>query len=229
MRINKIQLSDQVANEIRGMILNNEYKSGDKLPVENELAKLFSVSRITVREAIKKLTTMEILNVRQGNGTFVNELTPQSFMKPLLPMLSLNKKNIQDIFAVRLLIECKATELAALNCTPKELSNVKEQLDNMSMCARNGNLQQYYHYDFLFHYELVKCGHNQVLITIQDLLMDMIKSSIKLSIQPPDALSKSLIFHKKIYEALLNKDSISASKLMEVHLEGGAYYINTSL
>jgi len=227
MSVVRERLSDQVADELQSMIYNNKYKIGDKLPVENDLAQMFRVSRITVREAVRKLSIMGILDVRQGDGTFVKCLSPESFMKPMLPMLSLDKKNLQDIFEVRLLIECKAAELAAENATPQQLQRVRRLLDQMDTCALGDDLDDYNEYDAQFHYEIAKCSGNEVLRTIQGLLFDMIKDAIHASTSPPNALVNSCIYHKRIYEALAAHDSKNASALMGAHIEGGADYIRS--
>jgi len=229
MGINKTKLSDQVADEILRKINESEYMPGDKLPVESDLAALFSVSRITVREAVGKLSMMGIIDVRQGEGTFVNSLSPGSFMKPLLPMLSLTKKNLHDIFTVRLLIECKAAELAAKNAAPEELEEVKTLLEEMTRNFQNKDIEKYNMHDALFHYEIVKCSHNEVLIAIQALLMDMLKSVIEVATRPPNALEISIEAHNKIYAALTRGDSAEVTELMKRHLEGGAHYIETDL
>lgn len=228
MKITKVRLSDQVANEIQNMISSKQYVSGDKLPVEKELAQMYSVSRVTVREAISKLCMMDIIDVRQGDGTFVKSLSPMSFMKPLIPMLSLDKKDLHDIFEVRMLIECKASELAALLAAPEELHRVKVLLDKMDLCVMSTDIKKYDELDVKFHYEVAKCSHNRVIIIIHELLMEMIKDSIIASTSP-NALANSLVFHKKVYEALLEHDGEAAASLMKAHIEGGANYIKNNL
>lgn len=227
MSIVKDRLSDQVARELQAMICNNMYQIGDKLPVENELALMFNVSRITVREAVRMLSIMGILDVRQGDGTFVKSLSPESFMKPLLPMLSLNKKNLVDIFEVRMLIECKSAELAALHATDEQIVVLRTLLDKMEACALNSDMDNYNEFDALFHYEIARFSTNEVLKTILGLLGDMLKDAIKASISPPNALTTSLIYHKRILDSISRHDATSASEFMQAHLQGGADYIRT--
>ena len=229
MKIAKVRLSDQVANEIQSMIMNGEFQPGDQLPVENELAQLFAVSRITVREAIGKLSLTGLIDVKQGEGTFVKALAPESFMRPLLPMLMMSKKDIQDVFAVRLLIECKTAELAAQNATEADLAQVSKCLKLMDDCALAGDTDGYNEHDVQFHYLVAKCSHNQVLITIQKVLMDMVKRAIELATQPPNALTVSILYHRRIFDALSEKNGSAASEAMQKHIEGGAGYIDTGL
>ncbi len=225
MPIAKTRLSDQVAQELQNMIADETYKVGQKLPVENELAQMFSVSRVTVREAVRKLSVMGILDVRQGGGTFVKCLTPESFMTPVLPMLALDKKNLNDIFEVRILIECKSAELAAQNITDAQLEKLKRLLDKMDACALQEDLDTYNQYDTKFHYLIsASCG-NKVLKTIQGLVGDMVSDAIRASLIAPNALTRSCIYHKKIYDALCAHDPVAAQEYIRTHLEGGAIYI----
>ena len=85
MVVQRTKLSDQVADQLRSMITGKQYRPGEKLPVEAELAAQFGVSRITVREAMHKLDIMGIVDVRHGAGTFVREITPNAYIKTLLP------------------------------------------------------------------------------------------------------------------------------------------------
>ena len=224
MVVQRTKLSDQVADQLRSMSTGKQYRPGEKLPVEAELAAQFGVSRITVREAMHKLDIMGIVDVRQGAGTFVREITPNAYIKTLLPMLSMDNNSLKDIFEIRQIIECKSAELAALNATPEDLAQVKLPLSKMAETARTGKLRQYNELDVQFHYAVAKCTHNQILITIQELLSDLVEGSISMGITPLNALEHSVIFHRKIYEAIAKHDSISAAGLMNAHIEGGVNY-----
>ena len=227
MKITRTSLSDRVAAELQAMIRSGEYKPGDKLPTESELMEHFSVSRITVREAVRKLRTMNLLEVRQGDGTFVKELTPNSFMKPLLSMLSLDKENLRDVFEVRLVVECKAAELAAQRATPEQLENMRQLLQGMEESIAAGAPEQYNEKDMLFHYEIMKSSGNRIIAAIGDMIVSMIRESISASISPPNALENSIRFHKKIYQAIADQDPAGAVSTMQQHLEGGASYIES--
>lgn len=227
MKIERTSLSDRVAEELQAMIRSAEYQVGDKLPTEGELMEKFSVSRITIREAVRKLRTMGLLEVRQGDGTFVKELTPTSFMKPLLSMLTLDKKNLRDIFEVRLVIECKSAELAAQRAEEEALRNMQTYLNRMDTAIAEGNREHYNEADMLFHYEILKSSGNQIILAIGDMIVSMIRDSISASISPPNALANSITMHKKIYTAISQKDPAEAVAAMKQHLEGGASYIET--
>lgn len=224
MSIQRVKLSDQVTDKIKEMITNKQYLPGDKLPIESQLAQKFGVSRITVREAMHKLEIMGIVDVRQGAGTYIKNLTPNAYIKTLIPMLSMNKNNLKDIFEIRQIIECKSAELAAINATPEDLARVKKPLLKMAETVRMGKLKQYNELDVQFHYEVARCTHNQILVTIQELLSDLVEGSVSMGLTPMNALEHSVMFHRKIFEAIQKHDSVTASGLMNAHIEGGIVY-----
>lgn len=224
MKVARVKLSDQVAEQLQTMIRSGEYKEGDKLPTEGVLAERFAVSRITVREAVSKLRAMDIIEVRQGEGTFVKNLTPASFMKPLFSMLSLDRKNFRDIFEVRIMIECKAAELAALRADEEALETLGRMLEQMDQCIMDNALEQYNELDARFHYEILKSSGNQILIAFGDMSMTMIRESISAGIALPNALANSIILHKRIYDAVRGRNAAEAVAFMKQHLEGAASY-----
>ncbi len=229
MSVQKHSLSEQIAGEIQNMIYTKKYAPGDRLPPEDVLAKSFGVSRITIREAVLRLRILGVVEVRQGSGTYIREITPYAYVKTLLPMLSVNNNNLKDIFEVRQIIECKAAELAASRATDADLKRLREQLAKMQAYARQGSLKQYNQIDHLFHYEIACCSKNQLLITIEELISDLVENSISVGITPLNALNNSILFHSKIYEAIAKSDSTAASMLMEAHLQGGILYVEKYL
>lgn len=224
MAVAKVRLADRVTADIQNMIFT-KYQSGDRLPVENELAQLFSVSRITIREAISKLNTMGIVDVRQGEGTFVKELTPSSFMRPLLPMLTLSDVDVGDIFEVRLLIECRAAELAAQRATDEELQVIKATLETMEHATLSGEIRQYNELDVRFHNEIARYCHNQVISAISELIIEMIQESIFYSCKTPSHIVNSIIYHNRICQALLERDAETAAQMMKEHLASGLAFV----
>ena len=99
--ISRRNISRQVYDQMLDNILNGVWPPGTKLPSENELTQMFGVSRVPIREALKKLSTMGITQTRQGEGSFVQMMTPGMFMNSLLPMLVWNRKSMMDILEYR--------------------------------------------------------------------------------------------------------------------------------
>lgn len=224
----KSALADQVAEKLQEMIAE-QYHTGDRLPVENELAQRFGVSRITIREAMIKLKALGFVQTQQGNGTFVANLTPSSFMTPILPMLKFSNTDIREIFEVRILIECKAVENAATKAAPEELQYMQELLQEMETMALNSEIAAYNEKDILFHTCIAQCSHNQVIYTIYKLLLDMIRESILTTCIAPEHLLNSIIFHNRIYNSIVSHQPEQASEQMRQHLTDALRFIEASI
>lgn len=220
MNSTKVRLADQVTSDLQAMIFN-KYSPGDRLPVENELAQLFSVSRITIREAISKLSTMGIIDVRQGDGTFVKRLSPASFMQPMLPMLALSDVDLADVFDVRLLIESRAAELAAERITEEEQKKLQNTFDIMEQATLSNEIRKYNELDVQFHKEIAAISGNQVIAVICELITEMIRESIFYSCHIPSHIMNSVIYHNRIYNAIKDHNAPLAAQMMREHLRGG--------
>ena len=97
-------VADQILEEIR----KGRWKVGDRLPPEAELALEFCVSRVCLREGLKKLNVLGIVKIMQGDGTYVNEVNPSEFMKPLFNLLTVTENDIDEIYNARLFVESGA-------------------------------------------------------------------------------------------------------------------------
>lgn len=226
MKLSRVRLADQVVDKIQEMIAQGVYKTGDKLPVENELANMFSVSRITIREAFVKLSMMGIVDIRQGEGTFVKELSPESFMKPLLPMLILDEKNLKDIYETRLVIESKTAELAALHINDEESRELLLLHKTMENNFATEDFHQYRSNDYLLHLSIAKYGKNLILHKIVEIIYDLLKYSIDVGTNKEPFIEKSIRYHKQIVEAIINKDSVKAKEYMYEHINGGLEFFS---
>ena len=94
-------VADQIIEEIR----KGRWKIGDKLPPEGELAAELQVSRVCLREGLKKLNVLGIVKIMQGDGTYVNEVNPAEFMKPLFTLMTVTENNIDEIYDARIFVE----------------------------------------------------------------------------------------------------------------------------
>ena len=228
MKLAKVRLVDQVVAKIQGMILQGIYKPREKLPVENELAEMFSVSRVTIREAFVQLSIMDIVDIRQGDGTYVKSVSPESFMKPLLPMLILNKKNLTDIYVTRIAIEGKTAELAALNATDKDIADLRGILQSMYYNFEQNNFEQYHENDYIFHLSVARFGKNTILPKILEILQDCLKYSITAASNEPVLIEKSIKLHRLIVDAIAERNPEKAVEHMLDHIKGGMVYFKDS-
>ncbi|MCL4491790.1 MAG: GntR family transcriptional regulator, partial [Nitrospirae bacterium] len=114
--VEKKRAYEDVVKQIRALIEKGKLKRGDQLPTERELADTFKVSRTTVREAIRTLESMRLVQSRQGDGTYVLASSEESLIQPLAAALFHEKDDIQDIFSIRNIVERLHVSALQLRC-----------------------------------------------------------------------------------------------------------------
>jgi len=216
---NKRQKTDvlpfAIAQKIRTIITQRGLKPGDRLPTERELVEEFGVSRSTLREAMKVLRAENIVEIRQGSGTFISKGTGIGD-DPLGLRFTNQKSLLKNLFEARILIEPYIAGLAAQRATPqdveklermaKELENIKE---NSSMTAEM---------DVQFHTAVAECTHNEVLIRVIPVINESIRRSYAENYDEPERFKKSKKHHVDICRAIANGEHQTARFLAERHI-----------
>ena len=125
--------TDEVVDGVRRMITGGELGPGDRLPVEKELAERLGVSRGSLREGVRALTVLGVLDTRQGDGTYVTSLDPTRLMTSLQFVADLHGETTARAFhAVRRVLETEAAGLAAQHITPEALAEARAVLDGVA-------------------------------------------------------------------------------------------------
>ena len=160
----RLSLSYDVANSIVEKIRSGEFKAGTRIPSEFELAEEFSVSRGTVREAVKLLVSKNVLEIRRAKGTFVKE-TPGASDDPLgLAFMGDEEKMTRDLFELRVLLECYAAKTAALNASAEQIVQMKEFADKIDESA--GDNTACTRYDIELHKCIAESSGNSAISTV---------------------------------------------------------------
>lgn len=207
---------EEVAERIQGLILEGRLKPGDRLPPERELAEAFGVSRTSVRDAIRVLELMGMLEPRQGDGTVVRDLTSDSLVHPLASLLVRNRTHLAELMDVRKMIEPPLAARAASLATPEEVARLDEIFARQLEKARQG--QAAIDEDSAFHYAIATAARNRVVLKVLDVLMDLLQESRERSLQVPGRLQKSLEGHRRILRAIKRRDARAAEAGMRQHL-----------
>lgn len=212
----KVNTSEIVYKVIEEKILNQEWTSGMKITSENQLAKELGVSRISVREAIEKMVALNILTKKQGDGTFVNELSSSMYLNSLLPMMLLEEDNILDILEFRKTLEVDSAKLCAVRCS----EDVIRDLENSyrSMCDNEGISTQFAYADSDFHMAIARGTGNSIMIKVNSILIELWKFHQK-KINEYLGPYGGLVEHKKILEAIKDRDGELAGIYMRRHIE----------
>ena len=214
---NQMTKCDYVVEQLKERIISGEYKSGDQLPPEAALCELFGVSRITVREALKKLNMMGLVEIKQGKGTFVKTVDLGLFMKPLFQLIDFEEIDVEAIYTAREYIEGGTAYLAATVRSDFELAVLKNILQSMRQCIADEDLVKLYEFDRAFHVEVAKAAHNPILLSILQPLEEIDTACVKRFGKYLTTLEHCYKEHYDIYQAIEQQDPEKARQAMVAH------------
>ncbi|WP_268585076.1 FadR/GntR family transcriptional regulator [Priestia endophytica] len=205
---------------ILSMIREGTLKPGDKLLSVHQLAEQFGVGRSAVREALSAVRAMGLIEMRQGEGTYVKKFDHSHLLIPLHSHLLLQKEDLVHLFEVRKIVEVGAVRAAAIKRTKENLKEMERWIDKGKTVA--GDKEGERVIDFHFHLTIVKASHNLILLKLMSHISKMIEKTIHEtyhSILYEEQITKNLFCgHLAIYEAIKKQDVESASKAMMNHL-----------
>lgn len=213
--IDKRSLERQVYDQMLDNIVNGVWPPGTKLPSENELGQLFGVSRVPIREALKKLSAMGITQTRQGEGSFVLMLTPGLFMNSLLPMLVWNRKSMMDILEYRRIVEPENAALAALNANAEDLACIADTIREINRIGRPA--LEFAIADMKFHLEIARATKNSLLFNVSNVIRDVMISYYR-KINELMGVDRALRYHSLIFGAIRDQDPDRARQWMQEHI-----------
>ncbi len=214
--IKRQSVSEQVAQQLIGLIQSGDLKPGQQLPPERELTTMLDVSRPSLREALRALSLLGLVNIRQGGGVFVSALDPESLLGPLHFFISLNDHNIESLFEARAAIESTLVRLAAIRITDAQLDFLKNLVEDEDELLSDP--QKFMDVDEQFHRTIFDVVENSFLIRVATSLHILVRASRRITGYIPGVLKKSIKDHQRILAALEQRDPAKASEAMERHL-----------
>lgn len=195
-------VSKLVFERIKEALINKELVPGDYLPSETELAKNLGVGKSSVREAVKMLEAMGVVEVRQGNGTIISDHTDRNSINSLIFQLILENGSEKDVLDLRKMFETSYTIMAMNNATKEDVSKIEKTIEIFDKNINAG--KQEVDDDLNFHYAILESTHNPFVIIIGDSILQLFKTSIYKSVkQMPDI---ALADHISIFNAFRKKD-----------------------
>ena len=214
------RVSDQAFEQIRDLVFRGQLKPGDQLMPERGLAQAMGVSRPTVREAIRRLVTMGLLEHQQGAGTFVRSLNAQREHNPLAAVIEGHDATLEELLEVRMGLEGQAALLAAQRASAEDLQVMEKAL--VAMQAENAAGRLGIDNDVSFHMALAFASKNPVQVYIMknfyDLLHHGIKENLRALWEEPASLPIIIRQHREIYEAIKDHDPEGAYQSMKRHI-----------
>ena len=173
--LKKTSVSLQAAEAIKALIVAGELTSGDALPPERDLAVTLGISRPSVREAIRVLTAMNVVEPRHGGGTYVTSLEPRLLARPINFLLQVEPRTFLYLFEVRQVLEVAAARLAAPLMTDEVGAELQALVDEAgSALAQPG---RYSELDFELHAKIIESTGNPILLSIYESIADLLLES----------------------------------------------------
>ena len=222
--IKQPRISEEVFNQLKGAILSHDFKAGDKLPSERELAEQFQVSRVVIREALRALENAGFLTIRQGStgGAYVTDLKFEQLANSCLDLFLADKISIPELHQVRILIEPEVARLAALNVTPEMSDRLVKAYE--SEHPPGAPLSEDIASATTVHFILAKMCGNRFLEALVNSLLKLSKNILEeIGPNPPSSIHPPGL-HGPIVKAVVAGDPGAAAEAMKNH--GIIFYQN---
>ncbi|GMQ62981.1 FadR/GntR family transcriptional regulator [Vallitalea maricola] len=213
------KIYEYVIEQIQKMILDGTLKEGDRLPAERELTELLGVSRTSVREAIRALEVIGLVESRQGEGNFISANASITLLEPLSVKFMLSKGNTKEILELRRLLELETAFLAAKKATEKDIQELQilitklSTTDNEDLCAK---------IDKEFHYKISEIADNSliinILLSVQYLMEASIIDAREMILKNPEQKDLLVKQHENIYNSIKSHNPEEAQNAMREHL-----------
>ena len=215
--IKQENISAKIAGQIKTLILEGDLKPGDPLPPERELIKLLNVSRPSLREALKSLIGMGLLETSQGNRTVVRSLAAGRMLEPLHRLVKDDINIVFQIIEVRKAIEAWNAYYAARRATPTDIARLEENIESMRIQLDTDGLSLEKK-DADFHLALSEATHNKVQTHIMFTIYDILKNSIE---KYYDDMDLHVVYrqHLNVVNAIKDRNSDLARSSILEHLD----------
>src|SRR6478736_3493360 len=201
-RKRSLAVTDNAIERIRELIVSGEWVPGMRLPREGDLAKQFGLSRNSLREAVRALSLARVLEVRQGDGTYVSSLEPGELLEPTLSATHLLRgRTVLELFEVRRMLEPEAAAMAALHADDEVIGALRDELDRM--IAAGDRAEELVEADAAFHDVLARAPGNGVLrALLRSLSTSTVRARLWHGIAERGALDLARDEHRRIYDAI---------------------------
>lgn len=206
-----------IATRLRGFIETGHFERGAKLPPERALAAELGVGRPAVREAIKVLCGLGVLESRRGSGTYLRSSTTGIDMKQLPADLGTAEFSAFELLEVRKILEPRAAWLAATRASHQQLLDIEHARNRLEMRDRDWKVVA--RLDYELHASIFRGANNPVLLLIYEFLMSRLLGSPEEKLRFPPDLEAMRSGHKAVVEAILKRQPDAAEKAMTEHLQ----------
>ncbi|HET6346839.1 MAG TPA: FadR/GntR family transcriptional regulator [Myxococcota bacterium] len=212
----RTRLRDRAADQLLEMVVSGGLEPGERLPPERELCARLGVSRTVVREALNLLEARGLISIEHGRGAVVSDGNPRAVRDALGMLLRVQPKTLWELLEMRMILEVEVAGLAAGRAGPDDVAAMRLQLDRMrrSIEAPEG----YVDADVEFHALLAQGARNEVLLTMLEPVVELLRASRRVSAARPGNAQRALAEHEQILRHVEAGDAAGARKEMRAHL-----------
>jgi GntR family transcriptional repressor for pyruvate dehydrogenase complex len=215
--IKKTRVAEEVADRVRALMLDGTFPPGEPIPSERHLAERFGVSRGSIRDALRTLETIGLLETRHGQGTFARELSVDRLVAPLASVMAYRSDLQDELMDVRRMFEPAVARVAALRATKEDLDDLQRILDTQRQKLKTG--QSAIVEDTAFHAILARSTRNRVVMSIMATLNDLLVESRTHSLEQKGRPARSMDGHEAVVAALRRQDAEGAYQAMYHHID----------
>ncbi len=216
------KIYEEVTDSILEMIKSGQFKTGDKLDSVEQLAKNFNVGRSAIREALSGLRAMGLVEMRQGEGTYITSFDASKFSLPLSSALLMKREDIKELSEVRKILEVGAVASASINHADEDLMAMEEALNAMKEAKGQGEIGE--KADLDFHLAIAHATHNKMLInlmsSVSEIMVESMRETRQLLLYSEEMMASLVEEHQLIYRAIKARNIEEAQKNMLNHLIG---------
>jgi GntR family transcriptional repressor for pyruvate dehydrogenase complex len=223
-----VALTDEAIDKIKQMIISGRVRPGEKLPREADLAAELGLSRNSLREAVKALSLINVLDVRQGDGTYATSLEPSLLLEALSFIVDFHRDDtVLEFLEIRRILEPAATALAAVRMPEEDRIELGKVLDAADASAP---VEEFVKADMEFHRLIAVGSCNSVLASLVDnMSMPTTRARVWRGMTEPRAQERTLAEHRAIYNSIISRDADLARSWATVHIAGIESWLRTAL
>lgn len=223
-----MSLTEEAIDKIKDMIVRGELRPGDRLPREADLAERLGLSRNSLREAVRALSLVRVLDVRQGAGTYVTSLDPGVLLEAVRFVIDFHRDDsVLHFFEVRRVLEPAATAMAATKMSDEEAAALLTLLDELSP---QPSVDELVSNDVRFHHLIAEGSGNPVLCSLIDGLSGQTqRARIWRGLTQENAVERTLAEHRAVADAIAAREPEVARSWATVHIDGVEQWLRKAL
>jgi GntR family transcriptional repressor for pyruvate dehydrogenase complex len=207
----------QVYEQLKTLLLKGHWQAGEKIPSEAELCRMTGVSRVSVRTALKSLIAQGFLVSRQGEGTFVVDVSLDMNMDILVPIIGLDKKSILEVLEFRKILEVGIVPLIFKNLNDDDLGYLANNVHELEQTAAT-QIGRITELDLAFHRKLTLISGNSLIIKVNQILADLFRKSME-DVVVALGNQGGLMYHRRIFEAIRTGAQQKAAAILQEHIQ----------